>query len=170
MILHQRKFLLNLVISSSRSHVRYPPVEAFLEGKTLSSMLEIPGVLEGKPCLFFVQSSLHASCYFYFSLFPSYLVPYVGQWTQHSTLKGVTERDRHLTMSKLNVQMKNIVDKVKAHEHSWPFLTPVTEAQVRLAPRRCIFYVWDVYLCVVVMLCVPVFVALLDNVSLNCHE
>jgi hypothetical protein len=47
MILHQRKFLLNLVISSSKSHVRYPAVEAFVEGRTLSSILEIPGVLEG---------------------------------------------------------------------------------------------------------------------------
>jgi hypothetical protein len=27
--------------------MRYPAVEAFVEGRTLSSILEIPGVLEG---------------------------------------------------------------------------------------------------------------------------
>jgi hypothetical protein len=74
--------------------------------------------------LLLLQSAV-ACCLFY-----SLMVLFAGQWNQQSTLKGATERDRHMTMSKLNVQMKNIVDRVKAHEHAWPFLQPVTDEQV----------------------------------------
>lgn len=46
-------------------------------------------------------------------------------WTYQNITKGLSDRDRNTNMTKMTSTLKNIVDKARAHEASWPFLSPV---------------------------------------------
>ena len=45
-------------------------------------------------------------------------------------MKGATDRDRNMNMSKMNMTLKSIVEKVRQHETAWPFLDPVDRKEV----------------------------------------
>jgi histone acetyltransferase len=101
MIAYQRAFIYYQAMRSRQSHVVYPGMEIFKAGNRLQSPHEIPGVLE-------------------------------GGWQNLSlvTPRGIADRDRSHSVSKLNASLKALYDRVKSHEHAWPFYEPVTEDQV----------------------------------------
>jgi hypothetical protein len=49
------------------------------------------------------------------------------------TPRGVSDRDRSHSVSKLNGNLKTLFDKVMSHPDAWPFEEPVTEDQVTLS-------------------------------------
>jgi hypothetical protein len=100
MIAYQRAFIYYHAMRSRQSHVVYPGIELFDDGTRLQSPHEIPGVLE-------------------------------GGWQNLSlvTPRGITDRDRSHSVSKLNGNLKALYERVRYHECAWPFLEPVTEDQ-----------------------------------------
>jgi hypothetical protein len=48
---------------------------------------------------------------------------------QAGNVRG-SERDRNLVQSKINNTLKQMLDKVKANEHAWPFGLPVKKSEV----------------------------------------
>jgi histone acetyltransferase len=101
MIAYQRAFIYHQAMRNRRSHVVYPGMELFQEGNRLLSPHEIPGVLEAG------WHNLHLI-----------------------TPRGVSDRDRSHSVSKLNGSLKALFDKVYSHPDAWPFEEPVTEDQV----------------------------------------
>lgn len=101
MIAYQRAFIYYHAMRKSQSHVVYPRLDLFNAGNRLQSPHEIPGVLE-------------------------------GGWQNLSlvTPRGVADRDRSHSVSKLNGNLKALYERVKYHEYAWPFQEPVTEDQV----------------------------------------
>ena len=44
----------------------------------------------------------------------------------------MSDRDRNVNMTKLNSTLRALVDKIRGHDTSWPFLEAVDAAQVCL--------------------------------------
>lgn len=54
-------------------------------------------------------------------------------WTPQNILKGASDRDRNVSMYKMNSTLRNIMDKVRLHETAWPFQDAVDKTQVGLS-------------------------------------
>lgn len=106
MIAYQRAFIYHHAMQNRQSNVIYPGLQLFEEGNRLQTPHEIPGVFE-------------------------------GGWHNlaHVTPRGVSDRDRSHSVTKLNVQLKTLFDKVHSHPDAWPFEEPVTEDQVKFPLR-----------------------------------
>jgi histone acetyltransferase len=48
-------------------------------------------------------------------------------WNANHIFRGATERDRNISHSKLQTQLKTLLDKVYNSAHSWPFENPVAK-------------------------------------------
>lgn len=101
MIAYQRAFLYYRILVNRKSNVVYPGLDIFRSGSTLQTPFEIPGVLE-------------------------------GGWTLQSNIapRGISDRDRSHSITKVNIQLKTLFERIRSHPDAWPFLEAVTDDQV----------------------------------------
>ena len=107
MIAYQRAFIYHRLLLNRKSNIIYPGLEIFHDGLYLQSPFDLPGVLE-------------------------------GGWSNlsHITPRGISERDRTNSVTKVNLLLKSLYERVRGHADSWPFLEPVTDEQVIIYNKR----------------------------------
>lgn len=101
MIAYQRAFIYHRILLHRKSNIVYPGLEIARDGTYLQSAFDIPGVIE-------------------------------AGWTSQSNItpRGASERDRTHGLTKTNMTLKALYERVRAHPDSWPFLEAVTDEQV----------------------------------------
>lgn len=107
MVAFQRNFLYERIIRESKSHIVY---------KGLDFGEDSADTKEGGNANNMLLSILEA---------PGVLE---AGWNSQN-LKGMSDRDRNVNVTKMNTTLRSIVDKIRSHETSWPFLDPVDETQ-----------------------------------------
>ena len=58
------------------------------------------------------------------------LYVYIAGWTVQQLTRGATERDRIVSLAKLNTALKQLYDRIKTSPHAWPFESSVDREEV----------------------------------------